>query len=204
MWTVDSIRSASVKLVWVYCLLALFGCGYTFQGSGSVLPPDIKKIYVPLAVNNTTEPGLSIVVTEALRDRFERFGVFYVVESHQEADAVLNAIIKNVRRETRTTTSRTDTAVQYDSQLVLAADLRRVSGPVLWRNQEIAASRSFGTDSSVIVTSSADFADSSIDAVDLGNLDSREISRGQEAEVLEELAEQAARIVYQQAVTPEF
>jgi outer membrane lipopolysaccharide assembly protein LptE/RlpB len=185
-------------------ILSLNSCGYTLAGGGSVLPPDVQRVYVPMAENNTPESGLSLTITEALRDRFERFGVLFVVENRSDADAVLRTKILSVKRNTRTVTSGTDTALQLDSILTLACELRRVTGPLLWRNDKIMVSKSFGTSSDVVVTSSADFTAGSLNASDLGELDTRELSRGQEREVLEQLAEEAAKQVYTEAVLPDF
>ncbi|MBX7145597.1 MAG: hypothetical protein K1X79_14190 [Oligoflexia bacterium] len=182
----------------------LSGCGYTFQGGGSVLPSDIKRISIPQVQNNTTESGLSSVMTEALRDQFERFGVLTVVDDASEADAVLRAKIVRVNRESRTGTSRTDTALQFDTVLTIAAELQKVSGAMLWRDNSISVSRAFGTTSGSVVTSSSDFASGGLSASDLGALENREIARGQEQEALQMLAEQAARQVYDEAVAPDF
>lgn len=191
-------------LVSVVIFLQLMGCGYTFSGGGSVLPPEIKRVAIPLVENSSTETGLTTVVTEALRDQFERYGVLTVVEESQEADAVLNARILKVRRATSTVSARDDGALQQDTSMVLAAELRRTDGPVLWRNKRIVVTKVFATSSDTVVTSSVDFAGGTIGAGDLRGLDSREVSRGQEQEALNSLAEQAARIVYDQAVMPDF
>lgn len=183
---------------------ALVGCGYTFHGGGSVLPPDVKRVVIPLVENNSTEPGLSTIVTEALREQFERFGVLIVVDSYGEADAVLDARIMEVARKTRAVTSGTDLALQYDTTLLLAAELRRVTGPVLWRNPRVAVSKAFGTTSDAVVTSSVDFAASGLSGDDLATLGDREVGRGQEREALLELAAEAARLVYYEAVAPDF
>ncbi len=185
-------------------LAALCGCGYTFQGSGSVLPPDVKRIAIPLAVNSTPEPGLALTVTEALRDRFERYGVISIVDKVSEADAVLNVRIISVVRNTTTSTSNTDSALQRSTNMTLAAELKRVTGPILWRAPALQVARVFGETSSVVVASSADFAGSNIGSGDLGNLSNREISRGQEQQALEDLSEEVARKIYDLAVLPEF
>ena len=184
--------------------VVLSGCGYTFQGSGSVLPSDVTKIYIPLVENISTEPGLSTLMTEALQDQFERYGVITVVENLSDADAVLKTQIKKVKKNTKNTTSGTDSALQYETQLVIGAELRRVTGPVLWRNANLSVSKSYGSTSGSVVSSSVDFSGGNINSGDLNNLDSLQIERGQESEALEQLAEDAARQVYDQAVTPDF
>lgn len=193
-----------------HCLLLILalsfasGCGYTFQGSGSVLPADVKKIYIPMVDNNSTETALTQLVTESIRDQFDKYGVVTVVEEINGADAVLKTRILKVSRKPRTVTSNTDTVQQFDTVLTISGELRRSTGPVLWRNPSFTVSRAIGASSDVVTGTSADFASGSIGASDLGSLDSREISRGQEAEALERLATEVARRIYDEAVAPDF
>ncbi|MFM1846881.1 MAG: Lipopolysaccharide-assembly, partial [Pseudomonadota bacterium] len=176
----------------------------TFSGGGSVLPPDVKKVAIPLVENSSTETGLTTIVTEALRDQFERYGVLSVVEETIDADAILNARILKVRRSTSTVSARDDGGLQQDTSMVLAAELQRLDGSVLWRNKRIVVTKVSATSSDTVVTSSVDFAGGSLGANDLKGLGGREVTRGQEQEALNNLAEQAARIVYDQAVMPDF
>ena len=191
-------------VILISVLTQLAACGYTFQGSGSVLPADVKRIYIPMVESQTAEPGFSATMTEALRERFERYGAVTVVESESEADAVLNVKVSKVTKGTQSVTSATDTALQQNTTVTLAGDLRRVSGEVLWRNPSIKTARAFGTASQAVVTSSVDFASGSLGAGDLGGLNTRELSRGQEKEALTALAEEAAANIYEEAVAPDF
>lgn len=188
--------------------IGLCGCGYTFQGRGSVLPPDVKKVYIPLAENTSTEAGLSVKFTEAVRDRFERFGVVAVVDQAGEADAVLRSKIVQLRRSTGAVTSKTDYAVKLDDTMTVAAELRRTSGPVLWSSPGFSVTSSYGSVAGTVVTSSADFAASGLGAGDLSALQqgsgSREVARGQQSAALDDLCEKAAKIIYDSAVAPDF
>lgn len=191
-----------------FCLLLLTvcmsACGYTLRGSGSVLPPDVKAIYVPLAENNSTKLGLAEVVTEAMQEEFDSYGAVMVVERQSDADAILKVTITNVAETTSTVNASSNTAVQMDTTMYLVAELRRVTGPVLWRDAALSVTKSFGTNASVVVETSPDFASGSISSSDLSSLSTREISRGQEAEALMALSQDAARIVYTKAVAPDF
>ena len=180
------------------------GCGYTFQGSGTVLPPDVKTVYIPPVENNTTEAVITPLVTEALRDRFDRFGAVTVVESANAADAILTTRVLMLKRATDTSTAKTDTTLQQDTVVTLAAELRRMSGPVLWRNPRMMVSYSYGTTSESVLTTSAGFAGGAIGASDLGSLDSREISRSQERQAFAEIADEIAKRIYNEAVAPDF
>jgi outer membrane lipopolysaccharide assembly protein LptE/RlpB len=182
----------------------LSGCGYAFSGAGTILPPDVKNIYIPPVENNSTELGLSNTVTEALREQFESYGVVSIVERQSEADAVLTAKVMQVQRNTRTTSSNSDTARQLETTLLLSAELRRVTGPTLWRDDKISISRAFASDANVVVTSSSDFATGSISGSDLANLSVRDVARGQEAGALTAVAQEAARQIYDAAVAPDF
>ena len=185
-------------------LLAMAGCGYTFQGSGSVLPPDVKKIFIPLVENNSTEPGLAVLVTEALRDRFDRFGVVTVVDSLDQADAVLRGKILSLKRKTKTVTGTTDQTMQVDTTITVSAELKRVAGAALWRTASMTVSKATGTVGNAVVTTSSDFASGSLASQDLEGMSSREISRSQEQEALNQLADDLARQIYDQAVSPDF
>jgi outer membrane lipopolysaccharide assembly protein LptE/RlpB len=189
-------------MVTVIGLLA--GCGYQFQGTGSVLPPDVKKVYIPLAENSTTDAQLTPMITEAIRDRFDQYGAVEVVDNLNDADAVLRTRILKVKRNTASVTSNTDIALQFDVTLTLAAELRRVTGPVLWRNTSLSVTKSIGATSNSVVTTSADFATSLLNASDVQNLGSREVTRNQEQTALNALAGEAARQIYDAAVAPDF
>jgi outer membrane lipopolysaccharide assembly protein LptE/RlpB len=184
--------------------MLLVGCGYTFRGSESALPPDVRNIYIPTVENNSTKLGLSTIMTEAIRDEFDSYGTVTVVESQNEADAVLKVRILSVLENTGSTRSGTNTALQMQTTVTLSGELRRITGPVLWRSNAIQATQTFGADSSVVVTSSLDFAGGPSAAGDLAGLSSREVSRGQEANALSSLAANAARQIYDKSVAPDF
>jgi len=192
------------KLFGVLILFLFTGCGYTFQGSGSVLPADVKKIYIPMVDNNTTESTLTQLLTEALRDQFDRYGAVTVVEESATADAVLNVKILQLKRGTSTATAKTDLALQQDTVVTIGAELRRVTGSILWREAQISVSQSYGTTSGSVLTSSAGFAGGSISASDLANLNTREVSRTQEQDILTVMSETIARKIYERSVAPDF
>jgi outer membrane lipopolysaccharide assembly protein LptE/RlpB len=191
-------------LISLLCVVLVSGCGYTFRGSGSSLPPDVKKIYIPSVENNSTQIGLGDVMTNALREEFESYGAVSVVERQSEADAVLKVQVVDVKQSTSATRSNSNTSLQMDTTMFVAGELRRVSGPLLWRENRIRVTKTYGADQSAVVTSSPDFASGSISSQDLAGLSSREISRGQEQDALGNLAVEAARQVYDKAVAPDF
>lgn len=187
-----------------FSLIALTSCSYVFTGSGTILPPDIKKVYIAPVQNNSTQFGLSETMTEAYKDQFDAYGVITVVDNQSEADAVLRSQIKQLTRRSRTASSGTNTSLQLETTMIVSAELARTDGPILWKDSQMSVSKTFGTDASVVVTSSADFASGGIGGADIANLDSRELARGQEQTVLLLLTQQVAQNVYDQAVAPDF
>ena len=183
---------------------AVQGCGYAFQGSGSILPQDIKTVAIPLAENNTTEPGLGQRFTEALRSRFDRYGAVKVVEDEDEADAVLYAKVVDVESKVSDVTSTTDIELESELVLTIAAELRRRNGQLLYKNGGMSISDSAASDRNVVVTSSSQFAQSDISSGQLDNLGSREVARGAGTQVLEDLLEEASRRLYLEAVAADF
>ncbi len=185
------------------CLALLAACGYGFQGGTTILPPDVKNIYIPPAENDSTELGLSDLVTDAMRDQFDSYGVVTVVDRQSQADAVLRIRILALI-QTIDTVSGTNTTNQMDSTMIISGELRRTTGKVLWRENQLKVSKSFATSSSTVVTSSADFASGSISSSNLTGLTQRELARGQQQQALLSMSAEAARIVYDKSVTPDF
>lgn len=75
----------------LFLALALSGClsGYRL---GSTLPPDVRSVYVPIAVNDTEEPLLADELTRALLAQIQRDGSLSI-ESREAADSVLRVTI---------------------------------------------------------------------------------------------------------------
>jgi outer membrane lipopolysaccharide assembly protein LptE/RlpB len=187
----------------------LTGCGYQFQGSGSILPQNVKTVHVMQAENQTTEPGLTLQFTEALRSRFERYGVVRLVDSPGEADAVLRTVIKDVSTRVRNTSGPTDSGptdqeLDQDLALTISAELKKRSGQTLWRNDRLKIYQSFAGVSGVVVTQSAQFAGSNLSAQQIRGLNNRELARGQKEIALNEALEESARRIYSEAVAEDF
>lgn len=191
-------------LISLSLLLFVSGCGYQLQGSGSILPPDVRTIAVTQTENVTSEPGLGLILTEAIRSRFERYGVVEVIDNAGAADAILSSKVVNVETGVRSVTGATDVAVELELILIVSAELKKSTGQVLWRDPQLRVSKSFATEGDVVVTSSSGFAQGGISAGSLAGLDALEVSRGQQEESFNELAEETARLIYMSAVAADF
>ena len=191
-------------LVILSFILLLSSCGYQFQGSGSVLPDDIKTVAIPVVRNNTTESGLGLELTERLRSRFERYGVVTVIDDAKSADALLDAEILNVQTRVQDVTGETDIELEQELIIYISAELRRKNGQILWKNESLAARETFASTSDVVVTSSSSFTQSGIGSSQLGSLGSREVSRGQKKQALDDLLDEASRAIYEDSVAADF
>ncbi len=193
-----------LKLLFVVLCSVLLACGYSFQGGGSVLPPEVQRIYVPDVVNRSSDPLIGKLLTEALRERFERYGVVQVVDSEGQSDAILRVRVQQIRSSSRSSTAAGDVAQQLSVNVTVAGELQQNSGVVLWKNPLMTVSRSFGNTSGAVVTSSAEFAASGLGSSDVGALNQRELSRSQQSLALEQIANDVAQRVYDEAVAPDF
>lgn len=186
-------------------LFACSSCGYGLQGSGSILPPDVKTVAILPVENLTTESAIELSLTEKLRSRFERYGVVEVVDEDEPRDAELATKVLSIDTTTRNTTGATDISLELDLVLTVEVELRRTSnGKLLYRNPFLVRRESFAGVSDVVVTSSSSFSQSAIGASTLSGLSTREVSRGQQEEVLEDLLDEVARSIYLNAVAADF
>ncbi len=188
-------------------LLVVFfnmSCGYQLQGSGSILPNDVKTISIRNAGNSTTVSGLGPRFTEKLRARFERAGSIKILESGSPADAELITTIVSVGSRNRDVSGESNVEVEKDLVLTVSAELRKKNGQILYKNPAITAIESFGSVSTNVVTTSSSFAQGNLGANSLGTLTQREVSRGQAAQTMEGLLDEAARRLYLNAVASDF
>lgn len=71
--------------------LSGFGCmGYRL---GSMLPKDIRTVYIPTFVNKTTEPMIENATTDAAIREFQQDGSLKVVRNPEDADAILEVVL---------------------------------------------------------------------------------------------------------------
>lgn len=185
-------------------LLMATGCGYSFQGSATSLPPSVKKVYIAPVVNSSTDARLAGLLTDCLRDRFDRGGAVSVVDTLTSSDAVLSVKLKGVVSGATTSTSTTNQALQVNNSMTLSGDLRRANGQVLWSVPAMTVTRGSAATRGAVVTSSAEFASSGLAASDVVGLNDREVARSQQGAALSSLVELAARRIYEEAVAPNF
>lgn len=137
MKRVRPIRLRRLRLfVGVMALFFVFGCGYGFRGTVNNLPPDIKGIYIPVFVNETSEPGAEVVFANALIYEFTRSRILQVVPE-SSAQAQLIGKIKTVSIDPVIYANQTQ-ALQRRVTVILDVSLRRSDNQkILWQNKTL-------------------------------------------------------------------
>jgi hypothetical protein len=135
---VKRIRPINLRITAVaVALLGVFGCGYGFRGTVNNLPPDIQGIYIPVFVNETTEPGAEVVFANALIYEFTRSRILQVVPE-STAQAQLTGKIKTIAIDPVIYANQTQ-ALERKVTVVLDVSFRRSDNQkVLWQNQNLA------------------------------------------------------------------
>jgi hypothetical protein len=104
-------------LVLLAAALALVSCGVTpFQRT---LPDRVRRVYVPIAVNKTVEPGLEEIVTRGFQEEILRDGRLDLVQKGK-ADAVVKVTILEYGE---TSASFTPDNVESSRRITLAASI---------------------------------------------------------------------------------
>lgn len=188
----------------IVLLSTVVSCGYHFQGSGSMLPEDIKTVAIAPVDNKTTETDLGIRFAGALRDRFDRYGVVKVVDDIENADAILETSIEKIDKIATSVTGKTDLELASDTSITVSAELRANDGRVFYKNPQLSLSGAYAAVNSAVSTSSSAFAQSGVGLQTLSALGSRELSRGEQNRVFDEILEELARRIYLCSVAPSF
>jgi outer membrane lipopolysaccharide assembly protein LptE/RlpB len=117
-------------------LLLLSGCGYALVGTGNVLDPAFKTLYVPAFVNRTTRVELEQRVTQAVSDEFVSRGRLRLVTDPKAADIVLRGSMDSFNLAP--VGFEQGRATQYQISITANIELldHRHEDKVLWKNDQ--------------------------------------------------------------------
>lgn len=115
MKTKTNLQSWAILLTGILIWSAV-GCGCVGYRLGSMLPPDIKTVYVPTFVNRSSEPLLEVQTTAATISEIQRDGSLRISdEAHSDATLTVRLISYNLQpiayNDTRTTSAENYRAV---------------------------------------------------------------------------------------------
>jgi lipopolysaccharide assembly LptE-like protein len=187
---------------WFLCLLLLTGCGYHLAGEKSGLPDDVHSLSVGTIANRSREHGLEKTLAFALEREIHERGRFRMEEDPGGGDAVLSGTIRDVIVRPVAFDSN-DIAVQYEMALVVDLTLtRQRDGRVLWRVRALRESDEYSASANVVVTSSSQFQQDTLDAPNIQNpqFSHIQLAETDRRQAIARLLRQAVRDVYNQMV----
>jgi hypothetical protein len=134
---------------------AVFGAACAHYRLGTGVERDYESIFIAPVDTNAVIPQSSAVLGTQIREAFLRDGRLRVVNTPEEADAILTVKLERLRRDRRTSLP-TDggLARTFDLHLEASATLRDVKGEKTWfTNREILVERQiFTTDGTSVAT----------------------------------------------------
>ena len=191
------MRSVTTLLV-----LALCGCGYHLMGEGVGLPDDVHSLSVGTLTNRSREHGLEKTLAFAMEREIHERGHFSMEEDAAGGDAVISGTIRDVHVRPVAFDSN-DQAVQYEIELTVDLVLtRQRDGKVLWRVRGLRESDEYSASAPVVVTSSSQFQQGTLDATNVQNpqLTQIQLTETERRTAIARLLQQTARDIYNQMV----
>jgi hypothetical protein len=105
--------------------LLVVGCGYHFTAGGPSFAGGTRPVFVPTVVNKTSEAGLEVVFTDALREQLGRVGVLGGEGSPAHLDGEILAVSAAPAVLSSSTAPHPLQAVSYRVHVVLRVKLYR-------------------------------------------------------------------------------
>jgi hypothetical protein len=132
-------------------LLAGTSCGYRLEGEGFSPSPSIRSIAIPTFTNETYEPGIETIVTNALLKEFIKDRRVKIL-GQDEADAVMEGTVRSFN----TSSVAYDPAglvLEYRTWVTVDIIVKRTRrGEVLWSERDLSESDTYRVSSDVRFT----------------------------------------------------
>lgn len=109
--------------------LSWLGCGYQLVRYGEARP-GLRSVAIHTLENNTFEPGVELLVSDALRREFLRRGALRMLDDDGAADLVLSGAVRSVHTDARSFSSVV-LALEYRVTLELDVVAHTADGSVL-------------------------------------------------------------------------
>jgi outer membrane lipopolysaccharide assembly protein LptE/RlpB len=136
----------------IFCILLIWGCGYQMVGKETHVPPGLTSVAIPTFLNKTLEPGVEVPFTEGFLREFINDRRVNVVD-RQKADSVLEGVIKSLRIYS-VSYDESGIALEYQTTVVIDLTLKKRTGEVLWREENLSETRYYRTSLSVLTSES--------------------------------------------------
>ena len=134
-----------MKGVAVVALVALVssGCGYALAGRANTLPANVRRIGVPMLVNQSTTPELDQILTDAIRQELQSRRRYTVTTDTTGVDAVLSGTIMPIQTNLTGLTSARQ-ASKYLITVIANIEFRfQPANTVHWANPNFRSSEEY-------------------------------------------------------------
>lgn len=194
----EAVKAAARAMIALgMCVALSSGCGYRFAGIGNRLPPDVHTIGFGSIRNSTREVRIEKQFLEALEDEVSARGRLKVAPA-SEADVVLTGAVRDYLSRPVAYSGK-DVVLQYQASIAVDLELRRRDdGKLLWKTIGQRETQDYSAVPGVVVTSSSQFQQNTVNAQDLGQFTDIQLSEGQRRDANEKLIEMLAREIYNQ------
>ena len=177
-------------------LLLLSSCGYRLAGTHPYVPGGIESVSVQAFDNNSREFGLGKTLAFALEREFYRRGALEVHDDSSAGDAVITGTIRDFRTYP-VAFDVEDEALQYEAELIVDVSLERKSdGQVLWQGLGVYAVEPYAATDRVVVTSSSQFQQGTLNASNLEQLTEIQLAETQRRLAIDRLVASVVRDVH--------
>jgi outer membrane lipopolysaccharide assembly protein LptE/RlpB len=196
------LQACEAVLGLAVALVCLPACGYHIAGSQVGLPPEVRTLGVGSIANFSREYGLEKVLAFAMEREIAIRRQLRFSNDPAAADALLNGTIRDVNVRPVAFDS-TDRAVQYEIGLTLDVTLiDQRDGRVLWQATGLRDTDEYSASPNVVVTSSSQFQQGTLDAADIQNpqFTTIQLAETLRRQAINRLIAQMARTVYEQMV----
>ena len=168
------------------------GCGYQFSGTTS-LPQGIQSVSFAEFGNYTLEAGVEKELQWAIEREFRTHGNIQVT---QAGEGMIHVTLQRFDLRPYSFDRRAQ-VLEYELALVLNIQLtHRASGEVVWQADNLHVTEYYSAISQVLVTTSPEFLQGTLDPEDLSGLTDIQFSETQRRLAVERLFATAAREVY--------
>ena len=166
------------SLLWLLmAALLLGGCSYRLAGKGNTLPEHVRRIALPIFVNETDQPEIAQRITEQVANEFIRRGNYTTTSSPDDSQALLSGKVVSYRSRPVSIDSE-GRANRYEIEIHLEAQLDDlVHGVTLWKDSHFVFRKQYDVEAQ-----EEQFFDESIVAIELV---SRDFARTVVATILE-------------------
>ncbi|MBM4272364.1 MAG: hypothetical protein FJ139_09470 [Deltaproteobacteria bacterium] len=125
----------------VICLLG--GCGYRFSPAGEHIDKNIRKVFVDIFANRTSEANVESTFRNAFIDQFITGRRFIIVDSREAADAILKGSIESL---TTSPLSYKSSNIAAEERITVTMELsfeEKVSSAVIWMNKSFTGTQDY-------------------------------------------------------------